>query len=144
MTLAKALKKKNRLAGKVSKLQQEIQKENSARSDCPKKIEVEKLMTELEEIIKALIKIKIAIFVASTPQRENILTLSELKSQIVFLESINTQEGNVNEYGREQAIKYSVVFDRVWIKNRIEKCELKIDRIQDELDEFNHIANIEV
>jgi len=51
MNLAKALKKKNRLAQKTTKLQNEIQRENSARSDDPRKIKVEDLMAELDQSV---------------------------------------------------------------------------------------------
>ena len=88
MTLAKALKRKNRLTQKISKLQQEIQSENSVRADDLRKIKVEDLMSEFNEKVDQLIKLKIAIFIASTPQRENILRLGELKSQIIFFQGI--------------------------------------------------------
>jgi len=143
MTLAKALKKKNRLAQKISKLQTEIQRENSVQKDDPRKIKVETLMVELEERVKQLIKLKIAIFVASTPMRESILTLSELKSQIVFLQGISTREGKISEYG-DTVVEYTAAFDKLYIRDRVQICEDKIDSIQDELDKFNHTTEINV
>lgn len=143
MNLAKALKKKNRLAQKTTKLQNEIQRENSARSDDPRKIKVEDLMAELDQSVDSLIKIKIAIFIASTPMRENILRLSELKSRIVFVQSISTKEGKVSDYG-EDAIEYTVVYDKVWVRDEVAKCEEEIDDIQEELDKFNHNTEIDV
>jgi len=143
MTLAKALKKKNRLAQKISKLQQEIQRENSVQIDDPRKIKVEDLMVELRERVLQLIKLKIAIFIASTPMRENILTLSELKSEIVFLQGISTREGKISEYG-DTVVEYSAAFDKLYVRDRVEICEQKIDSIQDELNKFNHTTEIDV
>ena len=143
MTLAKALKNKNRLAQKISRLQQEIQQENSVQKDDPRKIKVEDLMVEITEKVERLIKLKIAIFIASTPMRENILRLSELKSRIVFLQGISTKEGKVSEYG-DTPIEYTAVYDKVFVKEQVESCEEKIDAIQDELDKFNHATEINV
>ena len=143
MTLAKALKQKNRLTQKISRLQQEIQRENSVRADDVRKINVEDLFEELEVKVKELIKLKIAIFVASTPMRENILKLSEIKSHIVFLQSINTTEGKVSNYG-EDAVEYTVIYDKLFIREQVELCEQGIDEIQEELDKFNHTTEIDV
>ena len=143
MNLAQALKKKNRLAQKIIKLQQEIQKENSARADDPRKIKVEVSMKDLDSTVSELIKLKVAIFVAATPMREHILKIGELKSRIVFLGGISTSEGIVNDYG-DDPVQYKAVYDKVWIKNQIEECEELIDTIQDELDKFNYATNIEV
>lgn len=143
MTLAKALKQKNRVTQKINKLQQEIQRENSVQIDDPRKIKVEDLMVELKKKVLQLIKLKIAIFIASTPMRENILTLSELKSEIVFLQSISTKEGKISEYG-DTPIEYTAAFDKLYIRDQVEICEQKIDAIQDELDQFNHTTKIEI
>lgn len=143
MNLAKALKQKNRLAQKISKFQQEIQKENSLQIDDPRKIKVDDLFMELEEKVKELIKLKIAIFVVSIDMRENILTLSELKSKIVFLQGISTKEGKVSEYG-DTPIEYSVVYDKLFVRDQVSLCEQNIDNIQDELDRFNHTTEIEI
>lgn len=143
MNLAKALKQKNRLTQKITDLQEEIRIENSIIAGNPRKVDVEYLMKELEEAIEDLIKLKITIFIASTPMRENILRLSELKSRIAFLKTIKTKEGKISEYG-EEAIEYTAVYDKVWIKEKIKKCEKEIDDIQDELDNFNYHTKIEV
>jgi hypothetical protein len=143
MTLAKALKQKNRLAQKISKLQQEIQRENSVQIDDPRKIKVEDLMVELKETVLQLIKLKIVIFIASAPMRENILTLSELKSEIVFLQGISTREGKISEYG-DTVVEYSAAFDKLYIRDRVGQCENEIDKIQDELDTFNHTTTVEI
>lgn len=143
MTLAKALKTKNRVAQKIKNLEKEIQSENSVQIDDPRKIKVGSLLPELEEKVKQLIKLKIAIFIASTPMRENILTLGELKSEIIFLQGISTREGKISEYG-DTPVEYTVVFDKIFVRDRAAWCEEKIDNIQDELDEFNHTTEIDI
>lgn len=143
MTLAKALKKKNRMAQKISNLQQEIQRENSVQIDDPRKIKVDDLMEELKEEVNQLIKLKIAIFIASAQMRENILRMSELKSRIVFLLGMSTKEGKISDYG-DVPIEYKVIFDKIFVKEQVLKCEEEIDDIQDELDKFNHTTVIDI
>jgi len=141
MTLTKALKQKNRLTQKMSDIQQEIQRENSVRADDSRKIDVGNLMANLFKTRNDLIRLKIAIFVASTSMRENILVLGELKSHIIFLRGISTREGFISDYG-DKEIKYTVVFDKLYIKTEIEDCEKQIDNIQDKLDTFNHKTEV--
>jgi hypothetical protein len=142
MTLAKAMKKKNRLAQKIAKLQQEIIRENSDRVDNPRKIDVKKLMIELEGAIQELITLKVKIFEASAPVRKDIFKLSELKSSIIFFSSINTQEGKVDNYGTDKVTEFSAIFDKIWVKEKVKAFENKIDEIQDRLDKFNHTTEI--
>jgi len=143
MNLAKALKRKNRLAQKVNDLKTEIQRENRTRSDDSKKIDVGTLIEELRTSIDNLVKLKISIFVASTPMRENILRLGEMKAYITFLRTIDTREGKVSDYG-ETEVEYVATIDKIYVKTKIEKYEKEIDGIQDELDAFNHRTEIEV
>jgi hypothetical protein len=145
MTLAKALKTKNRLAQKINNLQMEIQQENSFRADSSKRIDVEVLMLELQNATEELIKLKIVIFVASTPMRENILRLSEQKAKIVFLKAINTTEGkDAGRWGGEVEIEYEATYDKSYVKQEVLKCENSIDTLQEELDQFNHKTEIEI
>ena len=148
MILAKALKVKNRLVKKINSLQQDITGENSIRVDNERKIVVTELMETLHKTIEELIRLKIAIFAASTPMRENILRLGELKSRIVFLQGIDTAEGKMAEkdtYHRTSSeVEYAVEFDKLYIKEEVGQCEEKIDELQEELDQFNHKTDVEI
>jgi hypothetical protein len=84
--------------------------------------------------------------------RETILMLAEIKSRITFLKGIDTHEGKGkdNDYstrGRgyvDAEVEFSVEFDIVWVRTEIKKCEELIDKLQDELDVFNHKTEIEI
>jgi hypothetical protein len=144
MTLAKALKKKNRLIQKISELQREVQNTNSStEAEMDRKISTTESMTELEERTEELIKLKISLFIASTPMRETILRLSELKSRIQFLRGIDTTEGKQWAYG-DREVESFAVYDILYVKVEVEKCEKSIDELQEQLDKFNHTTEIEV
>lgn len=150
MNLAKALKTKSRYVQKIAALQLDIQKYNSIPSGQERKIGVEKLMEELEKAIHNLVVLKIIIFTASEPMRETILELAEAKSRIAFLRGIDTHEGKGKDgdYLRrgyvDAEIEFSTIFDIVWVKAEVEKSEEQIDKLQDELDVFNHKTEIEI
>ena len=151
MNLAKALKTKKRLTQLISTLQMDIQIHNSSPSGKDRKIDVSKLMEDLQRAVKRLIRLKLIIFTASEPMRENILELAELKSRISFLKDIDTHEGlgKENDYTRgrgyvDSEVDYSVEFDIVWVRAEIFSSEEKIDKLQDELDVFNHKTEIEI
>jgi len=143
MNLAKALKLKNRLIQKINELQTEVQTENSNRLDAERKISVEDSMKKLTETTEKLIQLKIAIFVATTPMRETILRLGELKSRILFLKGINVREGKTWDYG-EKETEYSVVYDKIYVKKQVSICENSIDDLQEQLDKFNHNTEIAI
>jgi len=142
MNLARALKLKNRLGQKIRELEEEVQKENSKRVGSIIKIKVDESMAELQKTINNLIKLKLAIFEASREMRENILRLSENKSKIVFLKSIDTTEGKISSY--EGETEYEITYDKIYVKENIAKCEAEIDILQEELDRFNHSTEVEV
>ena len=138
------------MAQKIATLQKDIQDHNSIPSGQDRKIDVNKMMEELELAIKDIIRLKLIIFQASNPMRETILTLAEYKSRISFLREIDTHEGKnkTNDHMRgfgynDGEIEFSAAFDLLWVRKEISKCEEKIDKLQDELDIFNHKTEVE-
>jgi len=149
MNLAKALTTKSRYAHKIASLELDIKKYNSTPADQEKKINVNKMMEELKKAVHNIVRLKLIIFTASEPMRENILELAEAKSRIAFLRDIDTHEGKgkTNDYARsayyDAETAFEAAFDIVWVRTEITKCEEKIDKLQDELDVFNHNTQIE-
>ena len=135
---------------KIASLQIDIQTLNSIPSDMERKIDVDELMDELEQAIRDLIKLKILIFTASVPMRETILTLAETKSRISFLKGIDTYEGKnkPSDYSRydrpDSEVEFSVEIDMMWVRDEIQISENFIDKMQDDLDAFNHKTEIKI
>lgn len=127
----------------------DIQKHNSIPSEQERKINVSEMMEDLVQAVKDLVRLKIIIFQASIQMRETILTLAEEKSRISFLREVDTHEGKgkSSDYGGrgfvDSEVPFSVEFDILWVRAEIVKCEEQIDKLQDELDVFNHRTNIE-
>ncbi len=128
----------------------DIQKHNSIPSEQKRKIDVHKTMVDLDLAVNDIIRLKLIIFQASVPMRETILTLAETKSRISFLRDIDTHEGKnkSNDYSHSRGYydtetSFSSEFDILWVREEVAKCEELIDKLQDELDVFNHKTDIE-
>jgi len=107
------------------------------------------MMVELDAAVQDMIKLKLTIFIASTPMRETILKLAETKSRIAFLRGIDIHEGKGKEsdnyrFGSNDETVYTVEFDIVHVRTEVAKAEALIDKMQDELDTFNHNTDIEI
>lgn len=140
MNIAQAMKQKNRLAKKLAQIRSDIQTENSRLEGNTPTMDIESLMKEQDQVVESLIRLKIAIFVASTPVREHILRMAEYKAIIGFLNGIDTRSGQIKDYG--DPVSYEATFSKSWVREQVEKCEAEIDVLQDELDAFNHRTEV--
>ncbi len=145
MLLSNALKKKNRMVKKIRKTEEDIRENNSLPSVSKAEVDVEKLIRERETLINELINLKLKIFIASQPIRDNILRIAELKSEISFLESLSTKNGMVREsdYGKSENVEYIAVLGKKEVDEKTRLAEERIDELQDEIDKHNHTEEIE-
>src|ERR1700754_3662045 len=92
ITLAKALKLKNRLAGKLTKITQTVQLYNSTQQTA-EQIDVRAAYTERAELVRQLTELKYTITRANAPIQRDIFDLAELKSEVTLLTGLNTRHG---------------------------------------------------
>ncbi len=145
MTIAKALKRKNKLTGEINQLKQLIQQENRIKEGKTRNIDIEKTSEELNLKIQELIDIKSAISRANNSVVDKIYTLSEYKSQINFLKTLPTDQGEEKEtigYSSVEKVNYTVVITKNQTIESIKKLQEKIDKLQEELDQFNFTTHI--
>ena len=145
MNLAKALKVKNRIAQRISNLQQEVRQNNSMPMAATREIDVEEAYKDLEETVEDNIRLKLLIFKSSEPIREHILRLAENKSKIAWLQTLSTRRGIVeNElYDRTEPVEYDATIIKKDVDKTITELEAEIDKMQDEVDKHNHTVEIE-
>lgn len=142
MKLAKALKLKNKLAGEVANVQRMIVAANVVEGQNQPPHDVEKLMKDLEANQKALADLKGRISAANAPIFGKIYLMAEMKSRISFLRTIPTQDGTFQQAGRIYGSEAKTVLYRATVKAADVERDVKflsdeIERLQDELDEFN-------
>jgi hypothetical protein len=141
MTVAQALKEKNRLAAQLKKLWGRLNQWNSIIDGNTRLYEPRDLLTEIEETKIKLIAIKTGIHMASQTVRNKIFELSELKSHLNYLNTLNVKSGRIYDYGEYQY--RSAVVTELEKDNMQNEIEKRIEQIQAELDQFNHTTKID-
>jgi hypothetical protein len=143
ITLAKALKLKNRLAGRLAKIDSDLQSYNSVQvgSDQP---DIRGLYAERAVLVARLIDLKVAIQTANVPRQRTICEMGEQKSLIALLSKLNTKHGSSVEGYAGTEVEWIAQFRKGEIDREVLRIEREIDRLQDALDEFNHRTVIAV
>lgn len=144
ITLAKALKLKNRLAGRLAHVQGLVQQNNSVLKEQQGQVDVVLLVNEREEIMNQLVKLKTAIMYANAPIQEAILGRGELSSKIEWLKTINTTDGELRHDYQNTELVYVATLKKSDIEQQTRKMEKDIDSLQDKIDEYNVSKKIEI
>ena len=146
VSIARALKEKNRVAGRLAKAREIIGQENSKETKIPRKVDVDATLAEAKALEDRLIAIKTAIAEANTPIVAKIIALDELKSEIVFFNGLDAKEGVYEEasYGGRIAHEFTAVISQPRILAEVGELQKRADSLQDELDDFNASTKVEI
>ena len=148
ITLAKALKLKNRFASKVGEVNRNIQSYNSVVEGHERPVDVSALMLKREKIVDALVGLKTSISGANTPIQSTIYLLAEIKGDLTFLRGLDTSSGtqvNTARWGGEdKVLTKTSILDFATVQGLVEQAEADIDANQDKLDKHNHTVEIEI
>ena len=146
ITLAQALKEKNRLAGEIARAWTLLQTENSKREDIRRVVDVEETYKKIKLYTEKLVELKAKIGVANAGNLERIYRMDEYKSALAKLDGINTDETSVFQRLTESTykeFKRTVVFNASQILEMRELLQMECNRLQDEMDAFNVSTKID-
>ena len=144
ITLAKALKVKNRLTGRLAKVQSDIQAYNSVPAGQADQVNVPALMQAREELVGALVGLKAAINEANREAQRDIYDLAEKKATAQFLAGASTRHGpQPPVYPSTIEVNYVAALKKADVDALVLRLEKEIDHLQDRLDQFNHARKIE-
>ena len=146
VTIARALKEKNRVAGRLAKARQLVGAENSTEKKIPRRVDVAAVREEARTLAERLVAIKSAIAVANTPIVGKIIELDEVKSAISWLNGMDVREGVFEEsnYGGKIVKEYESVLGKDAVLKEVESLQRRADALQDALDEFNASTKVEI
>jgi hypothetical protein len=145
ITLAKALKVKNRLAGRLAKVQTDIETYNSVLEGQVGQVDVSALVKNREELVTALVAIKTTINEANREIQGAIYDLAEKKASVQFLNGINTRHGvQPAAYPGQPDYKYVATLKKADVDALAQRLETEIDQLQDKIDAFNHRTTVAV
>lgn len=157
VTLSQALKLKNRLAGEVARSREIVQRENSRKESTPVRADVraafEHSITRSRELaaFKGVIAAANAGVTGPDVGIYGKLNLqAELRGLISFVKALDTKEGEeverVGFLSRDEASRtvYVAVINREEVDRLVSLYQQEIERLQDEIDEFNASIRIAV
>lgn len=146
VTIARALKEKNRVAGKLAKVRELVKAENSHEVKVPRSVEVKDLYAESWRLMSRLIDIKSAVAVANAGIVAKIIALDEVKAAICYLNGLDTKEGVFEEsnYNGKVVREYQAELRQAEVLKEIDRLQKQAEDIQDSLDEYNAVTKVEV
>lgn len=144
LTIAQALKEKNKLAAKLNTLWKRLNENNSVHGESIRDYEPGLLMIEINDTCNELILLKTALHKASNEVRDKIFRLSELKNKLKQLRELPCKHGMIKDRYNENYIEMDSFYKKNEIDGFIEDLESEIEKIQEELDAFNHTTKLSV
>lgn len=144
ITLAKALKVKNRLAGRLNKLNSDILHNNSVLKENENKVNVEKLIASRDELVESLIQLKSALYIANSGIQETLYRLAEKKAEVQNLSALPTRDGNERHAYQNTEVVWVAYLKKEDVDLKVKKLESEIDAFQDSIDEYNNTKKIEI
>lgn len=152
MNIAQGLKEKNRIAGKISRLERQVNQHNRYFTTDQPDLNAAELFASLTQERSNLIDIKSRIAKANAGIVHSLVELEEAKSELTFWESRLTNHGPAL---KEEEARIHVNNEWVWIpKEKIsiittkdvydnqERVQRKICELQDAVDAYNATTKI--
>lgn len=145
MTLARALKHKNRVGERIGKVTHDVATYNSTEVENPAEVDVQKLDKMHRELTDHLVEVKTLIHEETAPVRSKIFRIGELRRSVVHYKGLQTTHGKRRgSYGDEKDKEYVAVFRKQDIDRIVSELEQEIDGLQDDLDRFNATHSVEI
>ncbi len=146
MTLAFALKQKNRLAGELSRKQEILRRENARRSDNVSTVDRKELWDSILNTSNQLADLKGKITVANIGIYPKLERMSELKARIAFIRTIPTTEGQEPSFVGANQEKLIYLWDSFINQQRVDalivEFQNEMNSLQDACDTYNAITQI--
>lgn len=142
VTLARALKERSRIAGKLKKKIEVLKRNNSIVEGSHRSFDLKTILEECDSLHMRLIAVRRAIAKANAQIAEKIVEKEELQDLISKLNEIDTFEG-IRTY-REEKTTYVVSISGPEISTKVDDLQLQIERLQDEIDEYNARTKVDI
>lgn len=137
LSLSKALKVKNRLAGRLAKVNLTIATYNCTVDGRKDEVNVKELDTQRTALVTALVDLKTSIYEANKGIYRAIILIGEKKGEIDFLSGLNTKHGTEPHGYQGNNVTYVSVIQKAEVDRRVKQLEKDIDDLQDQIDKYN-------
>ena len=144
MSLARALKERSRLAGKLKRDFEIINRENSMISGSKRSFDLRAVYAECRELHDRLVALKQVIATANAAIAGKLAEMDEVKSMITYLRGVNTEAGfKPRNYSSEKDLM-DVILGAAELTAEAERLQKRGEELQDEIDAFNAVTEVEV
>lgn len=144
MNIKQALKRKNKIVGLMSEEWNKVSQYNVTEEGNPRPYSAVEAMAKWMNLSEELVVLKAKIHLANNPMYEQIFRLAETKNQVKYLKSLNCQSGKVqSRWDSDNQIVKQAEINVVERDKMVKDMEIRIEMIQDDLDQWNHNAIIE-
>jgi len=137
LSLSKALKVKNRLAGRLAKINATVQTYNCTVDGRRGEVDVAVLDKQRADLSAALVDLKTSIYEANKGIYRSIILIGEKKGDIDFLSGLNTKHGTEPHGYQGTNVTYVSVIQKQEVDKRVKQLEKEIDDLQDSIDKYN-------
>ena len=142
MSLARAMREKNRLNDEIDRLWKIFQDENSCLETHKRTADVEQTLQTIDQYSAKVVELKTKIGNAnSADQLRRIHLLDETKNRLTKLSATDGSENPVERY--DGKIERTAVFDDETLLAMRRQLQSEANRLQDQIDEFNAETKIE-
>lgn len=140
MNIKQALKKKNKIIGLMTEEFYKASQYNVVDEGNPRPYSATEAIGKWMQLSNDLIVLKTQIHRANLPVYDKIFELSELKSQVKLLKSLNCSSGKTagGRWGDGESVIKHAEINVVEKDKMVKNLETRIETLQDELDQWNH------
>lgn len=145
MKIYQAMKAKKKLIAEIDQLKSKIRDNNSHIVGKKVNYDVKDLLDQLLRKTSELVTLKANIMNATMPVYYKLHEMSERKSLAQFFKGVSTNEGLIasNSYrGSDVPQEYMCQLNELEVARLITNQESVIEKMQEELDSFNHTTDI--
>ena len=146
VSLARALKERSRLAGKLKRDMSILNQENSAIRGSERAFDLHAVYAECNMLFRQLVELKQIIAAANAPIAGKLVEMGETKSMIAQLRNVDTTVGYKarNSYGAGEMDYMEVVFGAAELTAAADELQARVETLQDEIDEFNALTKVDI
>lgn len=142
MKIAKALKQKNKLVAELKQLRDRLEEYNAVIKGNPRPYDMATLQRDTYAKMQELVRLKTQIAQANNNVYDKIFELSELKGLVQFYKRLTIKDGIISDRYGEGTLQYEAVLKPNERDALVAELEVRIELLQDELDEFNTITEL--
>ncbi len=142
MNIKQALKKKNKLVGQINEEFSKASQYNVVDEGNPRPYSATESIGKWMQLTNDLIVLKTQIHKANLPVYDKIFELSELKNQVKLLKLLNCTSGKTpgGRWGEGEPVVKHAEINVVEKDKMIKSLEERIEILQDQLDQWNHVT----